>query len=420
MLLEFSFKNFKSYRAEARLDLEAKTGLRKAFHVRKVGSCRVLPCAVIFGANAGGKTNVYDAFALMRYYVLNSFAFGGKDAEQIIQKPSRQSFLFNAESKSEPTEFEIFFVDKEPNGKNARTWQYGFSFDDAKILEEWLSYEEPGKASGATAVFTRDDGEVKSDLFTPDILNTLKKTLNPDTLVVSLGSKLKIPECDRIFKAFISYRTISFSLPVETFVRSTLTYPPRFDADEAVQKKVAEYLATFDPSIKNFVIEKNLAPDNPEKTVVSIKTVHQTQEEGPQCLLPFSSESGGTQKMFFLYRDVKETLETGGLLFIDELSARLHPLLHLNILSAFLDPALNKHGAQLIITSHDVSLLADDYLREDEIWIAEKDAKEESSLYSFFEFKDSSELRGQNGRSLLRNYLVGKLGGIPTLKAIEF
>ena len=124
--------------------------------------------------------------------------------------------------------------------------------------------------------------------------------------------------------------------------------------------------------------------------------------------------------MFFLYPDVKATLESGGLLFVDELSARLHPLLHLNVLSSFLDPALNKNGAQLIVTSHDVSLLENDYLREDEIWIAEKNAAEESSLYSLSEFKDAAQLKGEKGRSLLRNYLMGKLGGIPSLKSIEF
>ena len=420
MLLEFSFKNFKSYRERATLDLLAGVGLRKAFHVRKVGDKRVLPCAVIFGANAGGKSNIYDAFYTMRYYVLNSFAFGGKDSQQVIQKPPRQPFLFDHKSTSEPTEFEVFFVEKGANGKKTRTWQYGFSFDDSKVLEEWLSYEECGKTAKETTVFTRDGDKIESSVFPGDTLSSLKKALNADTLVVSLGSKLKIPECDSVFKAFVSFRTASFSLPAEAFIRSTVLYPHRFDSDVEVQKKVAEFLSTFDPSIKGFDVKKVPSPNNPEQTTLLVYTVHQTSEGEPPSLLPLSSESGGTQKMFFLYPEIKATLEKGGLLFVDELSARLHPLLHLNILSSFLDPDLNRNGAQLIITSHDVSLLADDCLRADEIWIAEKDLAEESSLYSFFDFKDTAKLKGNGRPSMLRNYLIGRLGGIPSLKSIEF
>ncbi|MBP5621340.1 MAG: ATP-binding protein [Thermoguttaceae bacterium] len=419
MLLEFNFKNFKSYRNHAKLSLSAASRLSKAFHVKKVGGERVLPCAVIFGANAGGKSNVYDAFDTMRYYVLNSFGFGGGDAQQFIQKPPRQPFLFAPESNREPTDFEVFFIEKETNDSKTKTWQYGFSFDDTKIIEEWLSYKENGKTANFKTVFTRDGDEIESSVFSEVARSSIKEMLNPETLVVSLGGKLKIPECETVLKAFVSYRTVSFNSPFETFLRSTF-FSHWFNSDEKKREDLAAFLATFDPSIKGIETKETPSPKNPDQTAVSIYTVHKASEEAQPIQLPLTSESGGIQKMFTLYPDIKAALKSGGLLFVDELSARLHPLLHLNILSSFTDPTINRKGAQLIITSHDVSLLANNYLREDEIWIAEKDSDEESSLFSFFDFKDATKLKGNNGRSLLKNYLMGRLGGIPSLKSIEF
>ena len=422
MLLEFSFKNFKSYREETCLDLSASRGLKKKdFHVRNIGSEKILPCAVIFGANASGKSNVYEAFVTMRNYVLNSFSFGNGDDLQFIRKPVRYPFLFNKESIESPTEFEVFFAKKGIDGETDKTWQYGFLINNTEILEEWLSFKE-GTSAEYKTVFTRELNKIESPCFSKETVNTLERALNKETLVISLGSKTKVRECETVFKVFTSFRTISFSSPIETFVRSSLNYYSHAESYNESRPDIASFLAKFDPSIKGIRIKKISSPSGPSsgQSEVLINAVHQLSDKDPAIEIPLANESGGTQKMFLLYNDIKKTLESGGLLFIDELSARLHPLLHLNILAAFLDPYLNKNSAQLIITSHDVALLSVDYLRDDEIWIAEKDRKEESKLYSLSEFKDASKLKGKKGTSLLKNYLLGRLGGIPVLESIEF
>lgn len=416
MLLEFSFKNFKSYRDRATLDLSAASRLSKAFHVQKVGTERVLPCAVIFGANAGGKSNVYDAFATMRYYVLNSFAFGGKDSQQTIRKPAREFFLFDDKARSEPTEFEVYFVESEKDEAKASTWQYGFLFDDTRVLKEWLFLRKGGKNSEFIPVILREDDIIKSEIFKELEIESIKKSLNLDTLALSLGEKLKFSECEKVADLFRSFRMANYGKPYEALIRSE-EVPIYLVSNEEAQNDVAKFLATFDRSITGFKIEETPLAGIPGGKRFTAFTSHRRD---PRKTLPLARESSGTQKMFSLYPEIKRALETGGGLFIDELGARLHPLLHMNILASFLDPTINKNGAQLIFTSHDVALMAFDYLRDDEIWIAEKNVEEESSLYSFSEFKDSAKMRGKKGRALFRNYLVGKLGGTPILDSIEF
>lgn len=416
MLLEFSFKNFKSYREETCLDLSAARLQSKKFHVKTIGGECVLPCAVIFGANAGGKSNVYDAFDTMRYYVLNSFAFGGNDSQQSVRKRQRESFLFADEASKEPTKFEVFFIEPETGETEVKTWQYGFSYDDSHILEEWLFLRKGEKSTKFTTVFVRENDEIEGDAFSPSALDLIKKTLNSDTLVLSLGEKLKFPECKNVVDFFRSFRMANYGRPHEALLRSE-SFPFFFATDSAAQEEVAKYLSTFDKSITGFRIEEEILDGTTSFKTLTAVTTHQRD---PQKTLLFANESSGTQKMLSLYPDLKFALKQGGGLFIDELGARLHPLLHLNIIASFLSPITNKNGAQLIITSHDVSLLAFDYLRDDEIWIAEKSPEEESKLYSFSEFKDAAKVKGKQGRSLLRNYLLGKLGGIPILDPIEF
>lgn len=124
--------------------------------------------------------------------------------------------------------------------------------------------------------------------------------------------------------------------------------------------------------------------------------------------------------MFSLYANIRGVLENGDVLFIDELRARLRPLLHMNILLSFLSPDINRKHAPLIVTAHDAALLKFDYLRREEMWLAQKDSHEESTLFSFVEFKDIKQLRGKNNRSLIKNNLIGKLGGVASVSPISF
>ncbi|HJJ47060.1 MAG TPA: AAA family ATPase, partial [Methanocorpusculum sp.] len=146
---------------------------------------------------------------------------------------------------------------------------------------------------------------------------------------------------------------------------------------------------------------------------------HQLNDSDDEILIPFNFESAGTQKMFSLYDPIRRTLRTGGILVIDEMNDRLHPLLQRNIILTFLDPERNPSNAQLIFTTHDVTLLATNLLRRDEIWIVEKNRKDNcSDLYSITDFKNESDQSIRKDNCLWKRFLMGEYGGVPHLENI--
>ena len=108
-----------------------------------------------------------------------------------------------------------------------------------------------------------------------------------------------------------------------------------------------------------------------------------------------------------------DTLLKGKLLIVDELDAKLHPLLTRSILQLFMDAETNPNGAQLIFATHDTNLLNLAYLRRDQIWFTEKDKTESSDLYSLVEFRDETGTKVRNDRSVEKDYINGRYGAIP-------
>ena len=123
--------------------------------------------------------------------------------------------------------------------------------------------------------------------------------------------------------------------------------------------------------------------------------------------------------MFALYPELHEVLKNGGVYFIDELNARLHPLLVRNFVLTFLNPEINTKHAQLVFTTHDTWQLSNQLLRRDEIWFTEKDEQGISTLYSLADFVDEDGARIRKDESYEKNYLLGKYGAIPSLKSID-
>ena len=123
--------------------------------------------------------------------------------------------------------------------------------------------------------------------------------------------------------------------------------------------------------------------------------------------------------MFALYPMLQDVLSTGGVLFVDELNARLHPLLVRTFVITFLNPEINTKHAQLIFTSHDSWQLNGNMLRRDEIWFTEKDYDGVSTLYSLADFVDEDGVKIRKDENYEKNYLLGKNGAIPTLKYFD-
>ena len=414
MLIEFNFSNFKSFKEENTLDMSATRMSEHQNHVVELGGDKLLSVAAIYGANASGKSNVFQAFDFMSGFVIQSFAFGGESDNKQVKKMPAKPFLFDVESKSAPSIFEVLFIDSEDSRE--RTYQYGFSLQGTEVVEEWLYTKAKTARNNYKCVFYRKKGEeLQADGLTAKNLELLKIALEKEVLIVSLGAKLKITKLKVVRDWFLKNDVIDFGDPGENFLRSHML-PDHFVDDKEVQKSVVEFISTFDSSIQDFHVEKNPGNED-EKSSYRIETLHKVAGQKELVSIPLGEESSGTLKMFSLYQSLHEALERGGLIFIDELNARLHPLLLRNLILTFTNPEINTHHAQLIFTTHDIWQFSNDILRRDEIWITDKDPNQVSSLYSVAEYKDEDGNKTRKGEALAKRYLYGEFGGIPSLSS---
>ena len=417
MLLQFNFKNYKSFRDDTTLDFTATKITELNHHVISIGQEKVLPVAAIFGANASGKSNVLEAFRYMLTYVTDSFTYGGdysnKKVEETFFIPT--PFLFDDKSKEADSTFEVHFIDSEANG--AKTYNYGFVVGSNGVKEEWLNYKAKTSRGDYRRIFHRNGSEIDLEGIPAKKRENILTSLEDESLIVSLGAKLKIDNLKHIREWFQSNAFVDFGSPIENYWLSSLL-PDGFVDDKKVQENVVKYLSAFDPSIVGFDVEM-LGIDKNANSRIRIDAIHKMVDSDEVSSIRLKLESAGTLKMFSLYPFLQQVLETGGVLFIDELNSRLHPLLVRTFLIAFFDSEKNKNHAQLVFTSHETWLLSRNILRRDEIWFAEKDSDGVSSLYSLADFVDNDGAKIRKDESYVNNYLLGKYGAIPVMKGFN-
>ena len=415
MLIQFCFKNFKSFRDDTILDMSATKITEHSDRVISVGNEKLLSVAAIYGANASGKSNVIEAFRFMVTYVLESFSYGG-DADDKKSKNKRINhtpFLFDSTSKDSESTFEVYFMDSEEHGY--RSYNYGFTLNQEGVVEEWLN-SKAKSAREYKRVFYRSQEETDLSGLPSKSRDNLLVALEKETLIVSLGAKLKITKLKTIRDWFYDNNFANFGNPYENVFLSSLI-PEGFSDSKSVQDKVVSYFSSFDASIIGFNVEV-LKSDDEDRKHIKIDAIHRTIDGGT-ATIPLEEESDGTLKMFALYPALQDTLENGGVLFVDELNARLHPLLVRSFLITFLNPTINTKNAQLVFTTHDSWQLSNNLLRRDEIWFTEKDKQGVSTLYSLADFIDEDGAKIRKDESYEKNYLLGKYGAIPTLKYFD-
>lgn len=413
MLIQFNFKNYKSFKDEATLDLSAAKMTEFSERVINVANDRILPIAAIYGANASGKSNVYRAFEYMSNYVVHSFKYGDESESYKGLRPA--PFKFSRDTENAETSFEVYFTI--PGDDNERTYNYGFCIDDNGISEEWLN-SKAKTARKFSTIFYRDKETLDLSGLPRSSRDNIEAALEKQVLVVSLGAKLRVAKCKLIRDWFLKNEFADFGDPVTTFFMHRVL-PNGFIDDPKVRENVVKYFSSFDETIKDFRVEK-LPSDasNEDEELYRITALHKKNDSDEFAEIPLEDESAGTLKMFALYPELQSVLENGGVYFIDELNARLHPLLVRNFILTFLNPELNVNHAQLVFTTHDTWQLSNQLLRRDEIWFTEKDSNGISTLYSLADFVDDEGNRIRKDESFERNYLIGKYGAIPTLKSI--
>lgn len=415
MLIQFNFKNYKSFKDEATLDMTAAKMTEFSDSVVSVANDKILPVSAIFGANASGKSNVYSAFEFMTDYVINSFKYGDETEKFKIHRPV--PFMFSGETDHAETQFEVYFTI--PGDLSEKSYNYGFCIDDNGITEEWLNTKAK-TARKYSSVFYRDLNTMDLSGLPKSSQDNLKVALEKQVLIISLGAKLRIAKCKQIRDWFVLNQFADFGNPVTSFFMQRML-PAGFVDNPAVRADVVNFFSSFDETIKDFKVKKVPTDNmNTKEELYSITALHKKIGSDEYAEIPLEEESAGTLKMFALYPELQSVLKSGGVYFIDELNARLHPLLVRNFVLTFLNPNINKNHAQLVFTTHDTWQLSNQLLRRDEIWFTNKDKNGISTLYSLSDFVDKSGKNIRKDESYERNYLIGKYGAIPSLKSIEF
>ena len=414
MLLQFYFSNYRSFEGEGILDMRASGSNELSSHIRNSLNEKVLPITAIYGANASGKSSVFEAFQFMALCVLESLSFSD-DNKKNPYKLKVDSFKFS-ESREKPSEFEINYIDKKE--KKEKYYNYGFKIDNSGILEEYLaSNTKTGvkRNEDYTYIFKRERNQkLYLDSSIEKFRENLEISLKEKTLLVSLGAKLNIDEFIRVRTWFINTEVINFSNSLYgAFLENIL--PNNIIESEEVRKNLVSFINSFDDSIIDIEVEKISAIDENDKDNYRVFTIHKSDKGTSTARISMNEESSGTKKMFSLYQTLLDVLEKGGVFFADELDIKLHPLLMRNILLTFTDKEKNSNNAQLIFTTHNTIYMDMDLLRRDEIWFVEKD-NGVSKLYSLDDITNEKGEKVRKDSNYEKHYLLGNYGAIPNLK----
>ena len=414
MLLQFYFSNYRSFEGEGILDMRSSGSNELSSHIRNNLNEKVLPITAIYGANASGKSSVFEAFQFMALCILESLSFSD-DNKKNPYKLKVDSFKFS-DSRDKPSEFEINYIDKK--GKKELYYNYGFKIDNSGILEEYLaSNTKTGvkRNEEYTYIFKRERSQkLYLDSSIEKFRENLEISLKDKTLLVSLGAKLNINEFIRVRTWFINAEVINFSNSLYgVFLENTL--PDNIIESEEVRKNLVSFINSFDDSIIDIEVEKISAIDESDSDNYRVFTVHKSDKETSVARISMNEESSGTKKMFSLYQTLLDVLEKGTVFFADELDIKLHPLLMRNILLTFTDKEKNPNNAQLIFTTHNTIYMDMNLLRRDEIWFVEKD-NGVSKLYSLDDITNEKGKKVRKDSNYEKHYLLGNYGAIPNLK----
>ena len=403
MLIKFNFKNFKSFKNENCLDMEATSIKEHDYNTINIKDKKYLKVAAIYGANASGKTNVLEAFEFMKEKLMISDDTNMNDSEI----DGYYNFSFDAKTKNEPIALEVTFL-----GENQKIYQYGFEIKNKNIVSEWLYVKKVNKV---TPIFDRDENKVKFNKSYKAKVN--KFDVDSKSLFLSLYRKIEKDNED--FKSVYNWFLNSYYLDLgnpkfENKINRLIS--SRIIDDKEYRKRLVEFIKVFDLGIDDIDVKikdvRNL--DNNPHSQIELKAVHKN-ENGEKTLLPFYLESKGTLKMFYLYNFIINALEYGSCLFIDELDAKLHPLLTRYIINLFHDKEKNIGNGQLIYSTHDITNLNKETFRRDEIWFTEKDKYGISELFSLSDYKiDNVKVR--NDATYNKDYITGRYGAIPVFE----
>ena len=415
MLLEFSVGNFLSFKEIKTLNLVAASiSDYKDSNVINTERHSLIKGAVIYGANASGKSNFIRAMSTMKRIVMS---FNQPSTKILNVTP----FLLSTETEKAASHFEVLF-----QILNIR-YRYGFEVTNKEITAEWL-YE--AKKNAEKLLFIREGDDIEISALYKEGENLEEKT-RKNALFLSVVDQFNGPIAKRIMKWFDNFITIS-GLSHEDY--EMVTFKMLENAKTAMP--LIEFYRNLDLGFDSLKISKKefdpkeIPQNTPEALVkllvkdlegafkFSITTLHKKFDKDNKFVKNEefdmrSQESAGTNKVFNISGPVFDVLQDGGVLIIDELDSSLHPLLTLAITKLFNSEIENKKNAQLIFSTHDTNLFSYGKYRRDQIYFVEKDSYGASDLYSLVEYKEENGKKIRNDRSFESDYIQGRYGAIP-------
>ncbi len=393
MLCQFGFKNFKSYKNETIFDFQAgELSEFKESLIKDDKATPLLPVSVVYGPNGGGKTTLLQALSCLITMVVFPIHELKKNRMNLIvqQRVNCEPFLYDEKSKNEPTEFNLYFR------KNNNEYRYYVAIKNDIVVSESLFRRGIG-AKKTAVIFTREENNI--DLGASIGKSGINTDVNPKMLFLSfLAINYNISVIVEVQEWFESCVIRNYANPItdlkiminenESFKKPFLNLLNEMGID------VCDY--RYDSEKEDFLLTRKV--------------------NNVDYSLSLSKESAGTRKLFGFLPTLMIALQTGRLAIIDELDAKLHPKLLRYIISLFTDPKINKFGAQLLFTSHDMSTMSNEVFRRDEIWFAALDDEHSSELYSLYEIRKEDGKRVNATASYNKQYLEGRYGADPYFK----
>lgn len=418
MLVEFRVGNYRSFSEIQTFSMVASNvksvdpSLDLSNVVKVEDDLSLLKSAAIYGANGSGKSNLVRAMAFVRKFVATS-----SKETQISDEIDVDQFRLSAATHHEPSFFEFVFLIK---GKQFR---YGFEVDSRQVVSEWLFHVPTIREA---KLFERRRGTITvSKAFKEG--RKLEDKTRENALFLSVCAQFNGPISRDILNWYSRFNLVSGLNDT-----ATRNYTIKCVEEPAKKKAVIEFVQSLDFRIKDLLVEdeepvtdESLPKNMPEKLKTfmlelgatkgsSLKTVRVMEDGTNHVVFDLGeSESAGTQKLISLAGPLIDTLRTGKTIMIDELDARLHPLITREIIKLFNSQTSNPRGAQLIFTTHDTNLLSNKLFRRDQIWFSELDNTGATHLYSLVEY------RVRNDASYEKDYVSGRYGAIPFIGELD-
>jgi AAA15 family ATPase/GTPase len=420
MILEFTVGNFLSFRKKKTLSLEATNITEFTESTFKFDNYKLLRSVVLYGANSSGKSNLIKAMSVMKNIVMTSIEKSSISKNKVIP------FLLNTETENSPSFFEAVFL------INNVRYRYGFEISSTSIHGEWL-FKLVNKKE--ILLFIREnDGIGITKNFEEG--KGLEEKTRENALFLSVADQFNGKISGEIIKWFNNwvtisglshdnYRGITFSLLDKRKSKERLLEFFK-DLDLGFQElklKKEKFKRSFLPQDIPTEILEDIISDLQGTTIARISTIHKKfDNEGNQigfCDFDLKDqESSGTNKVIDISGPIFDTLINGGILVVDELDAKLHPLMTAAITNLFNSPIYNLNKAQLIFATHDTNLLSYSNFRRDQIYFLEKDKFEASDLYSLVEYKENGT-KVRKDRTFEKDYINGRYGAIPFIGDFE-